>query len=70
MIFLDEVREFLLCVDDYGRLSGGQMKIKYGADALEGYEWLAKKARVLRKRIDEARPAAVAETIAVEGLPR
>ena len=46
-----DLREFLRRVEDFGRLSGGQMKAKYDADPFEGYEWLAKQARALARRI-------------------
>jgi hypothetical protein len=56
-VFLDDVRSFLERVEDFGKLSGGQLKDKYGCDPRQGYEWIAKQARELAARIDGAREA-------------
>jgi hypothetical protein len=56
MTFLHDVLKFLRCVEDFERLSGGQMKAKYGADPMEGYGWIAKQARVLAAKIEAEMP--------------
>lgn len=52
MTFLHDVLRFLHQVEDFGRLSGSQMKTKHGADPMEGYDWIAKQARVLAQKIE------------------
>lgn len=52
MTVLRDVLRFLHQVEDFGRLSGSQMRTKHGADPAEGYDWLAKRALVLAKNIE------------------
>lgn len=54
MTFLHDVRNFLRKVDDFGKLSGGQLRAKYGCEPVEGYEWIAKQGRELAAKIDKA----------------
>lgn len=52
-----EMRSFLRKVEDFGKLSGGQLRDKYNCDPMEGYEWLAKQGRALHAKIVAAEPA-------------
>lgn len=49
---MKEMRQFLRRVEDFGKLSGGQLRAKYDCDPMEGYEWIAKQGRTLRAKID------------------
>jgi hypothetical protein len=52
---MQEMRSFLRRVEDFGKLSGGQLRDKYNCDPFEGYEWIAKQGRFLAAKIDRRR---------------